>query len=577
MSVNKIILENFKIFEGQHTFDLKSLNVFTGANNSGKSTLFKAISLFSKGLEKGDFPSLDLFENNVGEFKNLVNRNSKSESFKIGFFIELGEKKIPFKVLYEFVDGKLGYESDGYAEFSNIELFDEQNEFYCGFYNSNTFKVTEQNIEYDYSEFDSSYKAYPFKSPMDGNNPAELLSKFNLSNLKHLIKLFSIDEYSALVYHLDSLKAKHNNWWVENFLEEDFSTVGIRNLRLENLAIDFNKDEFRNLGDYDIKEALLFTGGNQDKILKEYNETIKRTKYYEFIESIIKPLVESINSSLSFFKDQNLAHITFKDFNEGLIKKESFNSFLFSLFPFSNDYFFKDFTSYALKIFGIVGFVELKQHLNSRLEINLILVKKKTRVKKKSLINEGDNNEEMRLFNLIEPREDFKVVKKENIANLGKGTSNLIWQILYVYSLLQKYEVENKKTVSLNKGFKKKRMINSQLILVEEPEAFLHPDWQTKLADFYVYLLNFRKNINLKILVETHSVYFIQRLQYLVASKEIKSEDVNIMFFNPETEKEKFYKMKLREDGFFANTFGPGFYDQTARLTLDIFNIENKN
>jgi len=89
MSVDKIIIENFKIFEGQHIFDLKDLNIFTGANNSGKSTLFKALSMFSSGLEKGDFPNLDLFTNIAGEFKDLVNRNSNGDSFKIGFFMSL--------------------------------------------------------------------------------------------------------------------------------------------------------------------------------------------------------------------------------------------------------------------------------------------------------------------------------------------------------------------------------------------------------------------------------------------------------------------------------------------------------
>ena len=304
MSVEKIIIENFKIFEGQHIFDLKDLNIFTGANNSGKSTLFKAISMFSSGLEKGDFPNLDLFANIAGEFKDLVNKNSKGNSFKIGFITELGEKeKVPFKVLYEFVDGKGSYYSDGKAQFLNFELIDLNDNLIFGVYNVERFKVTKENIEYDINDDSKMSKEnYPFKSPMDGNNPAQLFVKFNLDFLDGFTKIFSSSDFSELLAQMQKLKGKHNNWWGEQFDEEIFFEIGIDELSLEVLLNEIYADEFINLGDYIIKETILFGKDKEDTIWKEYLKLRETTKYDDFVKKVIKPLFESINSGLDFFR-----------------------------------------------------------------------------------------------------------------------------------------------------------------------------------------------------------------------------------------------------------------------------------
>ncbi|PJB59244.1 MAG: hypothetical protein CO098_04400, partial [Bacteroidetes bacterium CG_4_9_14_3_um_filter_41_19] len=116
-----------------------------------------------------------------------------------------------------------------------------------------------------------------------------------------------------------------------------------------------------------------------------------------------------------------------------------------------------------------------------------------------------------------------------------------------------------------------------KLILIEEPEAFLHPNWQSKLADFFLHCMDFSKRYDVRFLIETHSVYLIQKLQYLVAKQSLEAENLNILYFNPDTEKEKFFKMEIRKDGIFKNKFGTGFYDETARLTVDILNSQNNN
>lgn len=51
MLISQIVIENFKIFKGKHTFDIKnSLVFFVGENNTGKSSIFEAVSYLKSGL-----------------------------------------------------------------------------------------------------------------------------------------------------------------------------------------------------------------------------------------------------------------------------------------------------------------------------------------------------------------------------------------------------------------------------------------------------------------------------------------------------------------------------------------------
>jgi predicted ATPase len=83
--------------------------------------------------------------------------------------------------------------------------------------------------------------------------------------------------------------------------------------------------------------------------------------------------------------------------------------------------------------------------------------------------------------------------------------------------------------------------------------------------------------LKVRFVVETHSVYLIQRLQLLAARKEFDPEKVDILYFNKSDEKEKFYKITLRDDGILDQGFGTGFYDETANLTADILNARKMN
>ena len=225
-----------------------------------------------------------------------------------------------------------------------------------------------------------------------------------------------------------------------------------------------------------------------------------------------------------------------------------------------------EFVYEALKIFEIYGYIELIPHLNTTLEVNLVTCLKETDLKSKI--------EESFYVNF---KKECKKNRRQNIADLGKGTANLMGLILKIFSVIKKYEkigiIKKAEKKRINDNPKKQKQ---KLILVEEPESFLHPNWQSKLADFFVYCMNYGKIANVRFLIETHSVYFIQRLQFLVANNDLDKDKIDVVFFNPENHKEKFYNMGLRDDGRFVNKFGSGFYDETASLTIDILNAQSQ-
>ena len=389
MELDKIILENFKIFKGQHIFDLRNLNIFTGPNNVGKSTLIKAISLFAKGIEEGDFPSIDLFETQAGQFKDLVNWESEAESFKIGFYIPIGEKEIPFKVMYEFVDGNCTkYTKEaGKAVFSNFEIFDKHGDFFFGAYSSETFEVTRENINYEIDWGNPhAVPTIPFKCALEDSSPPILFLKFNIKNLEKNLHLFTKNNYYKLFKHVKTLH-KYNNWWIGRFSEEDFFTYGLSELTIEDVLKDFLKNEFLELLDYESSKEIFWGESEeiQEEIQERYSRVLEETDYETFIKKdVVFPLFNSISKILNLFKNRNFIHITYQNFNQRLFAKSVENKYLIDLFQSRDHEYMYGFTRKALEIFGFDAYIEMKAHLNRAIELNL--------VKGLNMIDEKSNN-----------------------------------------------------------------------------------------------------------------------------------------------------------------------------------------
>lgn len=110
---------------------------------------------------------------------------------------------------------------------------------------------------------------------------------------------------------------------------------------------------------------------------------------------------------------------------------------------------------------------------------------------------------------------DFYVEKgrKLRFSNLATGSK--------LFSILK---------ILINKG----ALTESTVLVLDEPEAHLHPSWQNKFAEIIVMLV---KELNVKVLLTSHSPNFVLAIDAFMRKYEIN-------------DKTNFYQTHLMEDGF---------------------------
>ena len=173
-----------------------------------------------------------------------------------------------------------------------------------------------------------------------------------------------------------------------------------------------------------------------------------------------------------------------------------------------------------------------------------------------------DISECLRIFNIdasldFEAKHNSKItliLKDKNghheMDELGYGLSQLINMILYL-------------TIDVS---------GNKVVYIEEPESNLHPDFQSKLADLFVWAINKK---NCRIILETHSEYLVRKLQVLVARGDICKEKAALYYFNTavEDEKDKVVKINFDDDGSLSKPFGQGFFDESSQWRLELLRL----
>jgi predicted ATPase len=155
-----------------------------------------------------------------------------------------------------------------------------------------------------------------------------------------------------------------------------------------------------------------------------------------------------------------------------------------------------------------------------------------------------------------------------NLADKGMGSIQLMILLLRLATILREYEPQN--IVALEES----DQLRYPTIIIEEPEQNLHPKVQSQLADLFLYL---NKEYHCKFVVETHSEYLIRKTQVLVSKENFEdnfsmkeNNPFMVYYFDGEDEKKPYYPMEYRTDGNFSNEFGTGFFDAATKLLYEI-------
>lgn len=147
-------------------------------------------------------------------------------------------------------------------------------------------------------------------------------------------------------------------------------------------------------------------------------------------------------------------------------------------------------------------------------------------------------------------------LKIENHYTFGESTiaTNIGFGISYVLPIIVSGLIANK----------------DSYLIVENPEAHLHPSAQSKIGRF----LSIIAKSGVKVIVETHSDHFINGIQISSALNEINKDDVTINFFSHENESNqpKLESISIKNKGELSS-WPKGFFDQTQIDFAQLFKI----
>ena len=109
------------------------------------------------------------------------------------------------------------------------------------------------------------------------------------------------------------------------------------------------------------------------------------------------------------------------------------------------------------------------------------------------------------------------------------------------------------------------------ILILEQPEAHLHPKVQSELADV---LIDVVKNRNVQIILESHSEHLLHRLTRRIAEEKISENDMALYFCEINDGKSTAEKLKVDDYGNISNWpqnfFGDEMGDLAAKARAEI-------
>jgi energy-coupling factor transporter ATP-binding protein EcfA2 len=159
----------------------------------------------------------------------------------------------------------------------------------------------------------------------------------------------------------------------------------------------------------------------------------------------------------------------------------------------------------------------------------------------------------------------FEVTSPEgsiiDISQIGMGLRSLLLLLLspdVVGSFVQ------------DPGIYDQVMISENLIFLEEPEAFMHPNLIGFLADILLQVSQSNK-----LFVETHSDHLIRAVQLAIIKRDfsIDSSAISIMNFGRDGSQYLYKTVGFSDLGQLSEPLYPGFNDQVAEMTLEYLRL----
>lgn len=159
-----------------------------------------------------------------------------------------------------------------------------------------------------------------------------------------------------------------------------------------------------------------------------------------------------------------------------------------------------------------------------------------------------------------------------NLADLGFGAGQILTILLQIASVIERQE----ERAAIGKA----RNVDA-VLLIEEPEANLHPRLQSLLALLFEEVT---RKYPIRLVVETHSEYLIRKLQLLVATAKTEEEPGNnvVLYYMDQTLDESGLpaaaarRIIIQPDGKLSDAFGNGFFDEADENAMELYRLQKK-
>ena len=454
--LSKIIIKNFKAFGTQVEIRLNNLNIFSGLNSSGKSSLYQALLLFVQSYYN------QIEQNDI--LLQALNLN--------GIYIDLGEEE---EILFDKKNKKLLFS----FEWNEGKTFTFEFEL-----NSKTKKFL---LVY------SKYESYRENGSTKEKSMYEIFKKDEKWNIKaeNLLNFSDPDISIALDKVFNKTKKKKRINYLNPIVEfTDISNIVTQGNLLSTFKINKNN----------IKNVILPEFKNRKKLDIE--------KFIENIEELIELRASLDKKDRFLMAPFNILYIpAFRGMPERV--------YLEGRNPLRRYHEEKN-----IKVKYDINLDTNEEYSGSLEDALNYWVAKKLKIAEKVIIKELVGNLVSEIF--------IKIGDKEiPINNVGFGTSQIIPVIANVLN-----------------SFKK------QILIIDEPEIHLHPNLQSRLAEFF-YKMSI---LNPNIILETHSEYLIEKLIYFKI-KYHRTNYINMFWIdkNLKTNSSEIIEIKYDDYGYILN------------------------
>jgi predicted ATPase len=545
--MKKIAFKNFRRFQDFPMLELGNISIMVGRNNSGKSTMVKALLLVLDYLQNQQHNEFS-FTNNSLENANIVTfgraKNNKSESNEIIFNLELDSFFISLFIY--------GDDEDTNVNVSKLTITDDVSKIYYEInYIQKTIRISKKNsraIEADMVSFQAlKNELIELKIEINKNdfkkNTSEglrILDRFNNLNEKQNDYLQNFEKEKGSESNLFNitypLKQNIENKTEDTFLQEFISDfIFLNDAEIKKLKTIRN-NYAHNTGDFeDSLNELFINDKNNDE---EYNKQLLQ-KLEEKIQELVdidnykSDLTKSINNVVKAIKAVQIYYLGANPSKQSALFsiRDKQNNLAQAIHDFKQSKILKGEKEY-----------EFVKHWMQKFEVGF------------DFHIEFYAGEAYEFYIFDEEN------KKAHLADKGMGSLQAMMLILRVATILRKH---------------KNNLVNITVI-VEEPELNLHPALQGELAKFFH---DVNKEYHINFIIETHSEYLIRKSQNIIVKEEYTNDEglnphpFKLHYFDVENGP---YEMKFLENGKFDRKFGKGFFDYSDELEVETYKLNLK-